>query len=215
MDSVSLANPCTRSTTSVAVGGDKHVFECCDKNTMTIVDAAFGEARELGHHYLGTEHLLVAFSRHSELLPATVAELLPAADDLLAIVVREIGPPPPRDDDLLRTVGVDLDEVRAAVRRTFGDDAFDRLGRRRVHQPWQPWRRPSRRCASLLAGSMAMAPRAKQAFEFAHRLTDRPDRGIDPARLLLGMIDVEDAMSNRILIQVGVDPAALRRCLAS
>lgn len=191
------------------------MFKGCEENTLTIVDAAFGEARQLGHGYLGTEHLLVALSRHHDLLPATVAELLPDADDLLAKVVGEIGAPAHRDADLLRTVGVDIDEVRAAVRRTFGDDAVDRLGRRRVRHPWQPWRRPSRRCTSLLAGSMGMAPRAKQAFEFAHRHSDPADGGIDPARLLLGMIDVEDAMSNRLLIQSGVDPATLRQRLAS
>ena len=191
------------------------MFEHCADDTMTIVDAAFGEARQLGHNYLGTEHLLVAFSRHRDLLPAAVGELLPGADDLRERLVGEIGAPVHRDADLLRTVGVDLDEVRGAVRRTFGDDAVDRLGRGRVRQPWQPWRRPTRRCTSLLAGSMGMAPRAKQAFEFARRHTDGSNRGIDPSRLLLGMIDVEDAMSNRLLIQAGVDPTALRHRLAS
>lgn len=190
------------------------MFDRCDQNTITIIDTAIAEARSLGHHHLGTEHLLLALTRHRTLLPGPVAELLPAPEDLLARVVGQVGAAAQRDSDLLRTVGVDLDEVRATVRRTFGDDAVNRLGRR-VRQPWQPWRRPSRRCTSLLAGSLGVAPRAKQAFESARRHAHGPDGAIDPVRLLLGMIDVADAMSNRLLIQSGVDPQALRARLAS
>jgi Clp amino terminal domain, pathogenicity island component len=190
------------------------VFDRCDEHTTVIVKTAVAEAGRLGHNHVGTEHLLVALSRHRNLLPAPVADLLPPADDLLARVVGEAGAAAGRDAELLRVVGIELDQVRAAVRRTFGDDAVDQLGRRRVHQPWQPWRRPSRRCTSLLAGSLTMAPRVKQAFELARRHADDADGVIRPAGLLLGMIDVEDAISNRLLIESGVDPATLRRRLA-
>jgi hypothetical protein len=161
------------------------VFDRCDEDTTVIVKTAVAEAGRLGHNHVGTEHLLVALSRHRDLLPATVAGLLPTADHLLARVVGEVNPSSGRDAELLRVVGIDLGEVRAAVRRTFGDDAVDQPGRRRVHQPWQPWRRPSRRCTSLLAGSMAMAPRVKQAFELARRHADHADGVIRPAELLL------------------------------
>ena len=67
---------------------------------------------------------------------------------------------------------------------------------------------------SILAGSMSIAPRLKQAFEHARRDADRRKRAtIDPAALLLGMVEVEDAMSNRILHRVGVDPQLLRQSL--
>jgi ATP-dependent Clp protease ATP-binding subunit ClpA len=67
---------------------------------------------------------------------------------------------------------------------------------------------------SILAGSMSIAPRLKQAFENAQRDADRRKRAmIDPAALLLGMVEVEDAMSNRILHNVGVDPQQLRHSL--
>ena len=111
----------------------------------------------------------------------------------------------------MKTLGIDLDEVRSTVRQTFGDDALERL-RRPVHQPWQPWRRPSRRCGSLLAGGTAVAPRVKHAFEHARRDADRRQRPtIDPAGLLLGMVEVEDALSNRLLRDTGVDPSEVRR----
>lgn len=59
---------------------------------------------------------------------------------------------------------------------------------------------------------MSVAPRVKQAFEQARRDTALHGRDlIDPLALLVGMIDVEDAMSNRLLRDAGVDPALLRR----
>lgn len=194
------------------------MFDGCDEHATLIVDTALAEARQLGHNYLGSEHLLIALSRHRTLLPPAVGELMPSPDDLVARVVREVGAPSQRDVELLRVVGIDLDEVRVAVRRTFGDDVVDELARRRVHQPWQPWRRPSRRCTSLLAGTMSVAPRLKKALELGRRKAERLAGTITPADLLLGMIEVEieveDAMSSQLLADAGVDPSALRRRLA-
>lgn len=189
------------------------MFDRCDPNTMTVVDTALQQARELGHNYVGTEHLLLALVRHRDLLPTPVGALLPGPEDVKYRLAEVMGEPPrPPDTELLKLVGIDLEEVRASVRRTFGDDALDRLSRRGVHQPWQPWRRPSRRCTSLLAGSMSAARRFKEAFERARRYSDRRHRDlIDPVTLLLGMIDVEDAMSNRLLRDTGVDPDVVRQ----
>lgn len=190
-------------------------LERCDENTIAVFDTAVVEARRLGHGYVGTEHLLVALVRHREVLPAAVAALLPGDVEGLSAALEDLlGGPAPRDALLLKTLGIDLDAVRAAVRQTFGRDAVERLGRRRVHQPWQPWRRPSRRCISLLAGGMGVLPRVKRAFEYARQDADRRQRTtIDPAGLLLGMVEVEDALSNRLLQRVGVDPSAVRRAL--
>lgn len=189
------------------------MLDHCDQNTMTVVNTALEQARSFGHSYLGTEHLLVALVRHRDLLPEPVGALLPDADVLISTLATVLGKPPrPRDAELLQVVGINLDEIRAAVRQTFGSDALDRLGRQRVHQPWQPWRCPSRRCTSLLAGSMSCAPRVKQAFEHARRdIARRQLDLIGPLSLLLGMIDVEDAISNRLLREAGLDPAVLRR----
>jgi hypothetical protein len=138
--------------------------------------------------------------------------LLPRAEDVESRLAVVTGEPRPQDVELLKLVGIDLEEVRASVRRTFGSDALDRLSRRRVHQPWQPWRRPSRRCSSLLAGSMSAACRFKEAFERARHNSEARHRDfIDPVTLLVGMIDVEDAMSNRLLRDTGVDPDVVRQ----
>jgi ATP-dependent Clp protease ATP-binding subunit ClpA len=192
------------------------VFDRCDADTAAVIDLAIAESRRLGHDWLGTEHVLVAFGQRRDVLPGAAAGLLPEATAIRVALDRIVVAPPPRAaPDLLKTVGVDLDEVRAAVRRTFGDEAVDQLSRRRVHKPWQPWRRPSRRCTHLLSGdAMGVTPRLKQAFAHARRATDR--RGaelIDPDALLIGMLEVEDALSNRLLRQLGVDPCQLRDAL--
>jgi len=187
------------------------MFDRCDPNTMTVVDTALQEARELGHNYVGTEHLLPALARHRDLLPTPVGALLPGPDAVKNRLAEVMGEPPrPPDAELLKLLGIDLEEVRSSVRRTFGDDALNRLNHRR-RRPWHPWRRASRPCTSLLAGGMSAACRFKEAFERASRDSDRRHRDlIDPVTLLVGMIDVQGAMSNRLLRDTGVDPDVVR-----
>lgn len=190
------------------------MFDRCDADTTTILDAALEESRRLGHNYLGTEHLLVALARNRHLLPGGVASRLPDEGVLYAALIQALGEPPRSDHELLEVVGVDLDAVRSAVRHTFGVDAVERLCRRRVHQPWQPWRRPSRRCTSLLAGNMSVAPRVKQALVLARdEAVRRQQVAIDPAALLAGMIDTPGTLSTHLLRCVGADLDELRRRL--
>jgi ATP-dependent Clp protease ATP-binding subunit ClpA len=190
------------------------MFDRCDTTTREIVDAAMRGAHELGHNYIGTEHLLLALTERRQVLPDAIARLLPDANVVRSGIVSLIGEPLREDRELLRSLGVDLEQVRSAVRRTFGDQAIERLGRRRVHQPWQPWRRSTRRCTSVLAGTMTVARRVKQAFERAGREADRRRLSeIDPAALLLGIVEVEDALANRLLRDNGIDPQKLRGML--
>ena len=68
-------------------------------------------------------------------------------------------------------------------------------------------------CRCSLAG-WGSRPGIKQAFEHARRDADRRQRpAIDPAGLLLGMVEVEDALSNRLLRDAGIDPSEVRRVL--
>lgn len=190
------------------------MFDRCDTDTRSIIDAALGEARRRGHNWLGTEHVLLALAQRRDVLGPEVAAILPDAGTVGTALDALLDGPPRRDAELLGAVGVDLESVRSSVRRTFGDSALEELGRRRVHQPWQPWRRPTRSCMSILAGSMSIAPRLKQALEHARRDADRRKQvTIDPATLLMGTVEVEDAMSNRILHHLGVDPLLLRQSL--
>jgi len=192
------------------------VFDRCDPDTMTVVNRAIGEARNLGHNYVGTEHLLVALVHHRDLLSPDVARLLPSDVDGVREALEAEIDGPPRDEELLASLGIDLDGVRAAVRRTFGPEALERLARRPVRQPWQPWRRPHRQCMSILARGTAFSftPRVKRALERALTEVDRRQRpAIDPASLLLGMVEDECALANQLLYQLGVAPAEVRAAI--
>ena len=187
------------------------MFERCDPDTQLVIDTAIAEARRLGHRYLGTEHLLLAIARHRAMLP-DLGDLLPVAGVLEQSIVDAIGPAPPPDAELLRTIGVDLGDVRSALRQSFGDDVLDRLDRRMVRK--RSRLRSSGRCKSILSGTMGVAPRAKQSFERARDHARRRGKElIDPTALLLGMLDIEDAMSNRMLRELGRDPHELRIAL--
>jgi ATP-dependent Clp protease ATP-binding subunit ClpA len=188
------------------------VFDLCDDDTRAVIETARLEAEAFGHGWVGTEHVLLALAIRRDLLPEPVAQLLPTEDQVRAAITArtDAGPASP-EVELLGALGIDLDGVRAAVRDTFGPEALERLGRRRVHQPWQPWRRPHRACVSLLAGGQSLVPRVKQALGHASRhASDQRRRLIDPTTLLLGMIDVEDALANRLLTELGIAPADLR-----
>jgi ATP-dependent Clp protease ATP-binding subunit ClpA len=189
------------------------VFDQCDAEATAVLETGFEEARRLGHNWLGTEHVLLALARHRDGLLGPVAQLLPEVDVVRAALLTHLDERSSRPEgELLATLGINLDEVRAAVRRTFGTEALDRL-RRPVPQPWQPWRRPSRACTSLLAGQVGVAPRVKQALELARHDASRRQRAmIDPAGLLLGIVEVE-GMAARVLLDVGVSPDEIRAAL--
>ena len=190
------------------------MFDRCDADTSSIIGAALDESRRRRHNWLGTEHVLLALARRRDVLAPEVAAILPDADAIAAaldVVLDESSRP---DADLLAAVGVDLEAVRSAVRRTFGERALDDLGHRRVREHRRPWRRPTRRCMSILAGSTSIAPRLKRVFEHAAREADRRKLlAIDPQALLLGLVEVEDALSNRLLRRAGVDPHVLGQSL--
>ena len=188
------------------------MFERCDAGTRLVLGRALQESRARGHTWLGTEHVLLAVVLERGRLPEAVAAVLADADAIAMALPDPLGPGG-RDTDHLEAIGVDLERVRSAVRQTFGDEAVQRL-RRPVHQPWQPWRRPSRRCRSLLSGEVRMTPRLKESFEGARRHAERRQRpDIDPASVLLGILDVEEAVANRVLRDAGVDLDALRLAL--
>jgi ATP-dependent Clp protease ATP-binding subunit ClpA len=192
------------------------VFDRCDADTMIVIDTAIAEARALGHNYVGTEHLLVALVQHRDLLPHQVGRMLPTEVQAVRAALEAEFDGLPRDEELLASLGIDLEGLRAAVRRTFGPDALERLARRPVRQPWQPWRRPRRRCMSILARGtlLALTPRVKRVMERA--LSGATRRGlpaIDPCALLLGMVEEECALSNRLLQDLGVPPDELRAAI--
>jgi ATP-dependent Clp protease ATP-binding subunit ClpA len=97
------------------------MFERFTDRARTIVKGAKDEADSLGHHAIGTEHLLLGMLaaeggigqtvlRASDIDYAAVRAVIAAGDDAAA----------------LRSIGIDLDAVRASVEQTFGPGALRR-----------------------------------------------------------------------------------------
>src|SRR3712207_7630085 len=109
------------------------MFERLDAGAGEVLEEAVAEARRLGHNYLGTEHLLVGFLVHVNMLSAQVRAALPVgAESVRAEMRRTLGGPGTASDAvLLATLGIDLDEVRRRAEATFGPSAMSRAGVRR------------------------------------------------------------------------------------
>jgi len=149
----------------------------------------FAEARELGHPCLADEHVLLGVLRHgtgraAALLEAHGLDLATARAELL-----RVGPTLEATADpagALRSVGVDIDDVRQHLEASFGPEALRAAEWRVRRRP--RWRgghpRPSPLCVYLLA---------KRSFEFAARFaTHRGEAGIGPDHLLYGVL--QDAL---------------------
>jgi ATP-dependent Clp protease ATP-binding subunit ClpA len=203
---------------------------------MQVVRLAHLEARELGHPCTADEHVLLGILRHgtssaAALLHEQGLDLTTARAALL-----EVGPTlGPRADpgSALRSVGIDVDQVRQRLEATFGADAVRAAERRVRRRPW--WRggypRPNPLCGYFLA---------KRAYQFAADYADdRADTRIEPHHLLYGALrDAQDPLGTqlsrrsrtsfatlgwipgrpnplRLLLQArGIDPTALTAALA-
>lgn len=178
------------------------MFERFTPEARRIVTDSVEIAGHLHHDFLGTEHLLIALA-HTGPNIATRALLACGFDPARARedLERIVGPSPhdlgDADAAALRSIGVDLDEVRKSTEASFGPGALER--RRRWHG-----RRRLRVCG------LPFEPKAKQAIELALREAIRLDqRSIGPEHVLLGLLRV-DATSTQLLRAQRIDPRRLR-----
>jgi ATP-dependent Clp protease ATP-binding subunit ClpA len=153
------------------------------------------QAARLHYPWLGTEHLLLGILQQRD-TPATAAlrRLGVSTASVEDVLVAELGPPSPdrplgdRDEDALRTVGIDLREVRRRVESVFGPGALDRA-------------RPGY-CG------LPVMPRLKLSLERASRIAQ--GRSVDTDDLLLGLTEVRDALAMLLLERLGVTADAIR-----
>lgn len=104
----------------------------------------------------------------------------------------------------LRTIGIDLDVVRATVEETFGPGALERP------------RCKSRR-RRLARGYVPFTPRAKKVLELSLREALRLNhQWIGSEHILLGLLREDDSTAMRVLASCGVSADVLRhRVLAT
>jgi len=154
-----------------------------------VMHAALDAAEELGHGYIGDEHVLLGLlgddaGPAQRFLHEHGLDLAAARTDL-ARLTAEGGIPQSRGDDAatLRTVGIDVGQVERKLKAAFGPDAVGEAVWRASRRPW--WRGGGRR-RNPLCGKPFFAKRALAlAIEYAD---NQGRRGIGPEHLLYGVL---------------------------
>lgn len=181
-----------------AIGDDGYgaIWDRLTPDGQAVMRLAFVEAHELGHPCMADEHVLLGLLRHGT---SQAAALLRAEGLDLATARAElsrVGPTlGPRVDPAgaLRTLGIEVEEVRRRLEATFGAHAVHTAERRVRRRP--RWRgghaRPSPLCVYILA---------KRSFEIAARFADRRgDAEIGPDHLLHGVLrDARDPLGTQL-----------------
>jgi ATP-dependent Clp protease ATP-binding subunit ClpA len=160
------------------------------------------EARRLGHHYLGAEHLLLGLLVHGDNLAARVLvahgldlETVRAGVDQL-IAQGVLPGPQPSDGELLATIGVDLEAVHARLQATFGKDAYWEAAQRVQHRAAQP-------VTHTPHVSTDPTPiMYVRALHIAAQEAIARDQEVGPEHLLLGLLrDAEDPVGTDLTAQ--------------
>jgi ATP-dependent Clp protease ATP-binding subunit ClpA len=181
------------------------VFERFTDRARQGVMLAQAEARQLGHNYIGTEHLLLGVLDVAEGPAATVLADRGITDEWVrGEIVRIVGrggetPPSGADAEALRRIGIDLEAIRASVEATFGPGALDvpvpppRKRRRRLL-------RRAPRCTTPAVGRIPFTPRAKKVLELSLReAVALSHRHIDNGHVLLGLVREGRGLATEIL----------------
>jgi ATP-dependent Clp protease ATP-binding subunit ClpA len=188
------------------------MFEQFTASVLDAVENAQVEARNLGHNYIGTEHILIALSARPDTTAGrALHECGIETVRLREGLTRKLAGPPSDDATLLRTLGIDLHAVRQTVERTLGPDAVQaaRPARRRK---WLRQRRGS--CHSILLGEMGITPRLKRSFELAVKQAHAAGHvQADDGYLLLGLLDDRKGLASELINEQIGDVALLEQNL--
>jgi hypothetical protein len=108
------------------------MFERFTDTARHVVVQAQADARRLGHHYIGCEHLLMAAAAAGEPASAVLRDQGVTPDRVEAVIMRATGPGQTADPlggldrQALAFIGIDVDVVRARIEEAFGPDALTR-----------------------------------------------------------------------------------------
>jgi ATP-dependent Clp protease ATP-binding subunit ClpA len=193
------------------------MFERFTTEARAVVTGAQEQGRELGHAYIGTEHLLLSMLAIDDGMSALLRARGVTLDTARAAVQQYVQRPPegltPSDADALRAIGIDLDEVRRRLAENFGPDALARPPEEPVRRRFGLRRRRHARPASAPgSGHIPFSPRAKKVLELSLREALRlKHRSIGTEHILLGLIREGEGLAALILSRAKVDLGELRR----
>lgn len=163
------------------------MFERFTQDARSVVKEAVAQATHQGADRVGPEHLLLGIVSGGRTTTATqILSSLGADRERLEDVVLR------REARLLEKLGIDLDEVKANVEKSFGPGAWKR-GLKGGHIPFNQ------------SAKKALDLSLREALKLKHR-------HIDDTHILLGLLDV-GGTATESLTAVEVDPQELRRRL--
>ena len=177
------------------------MFERFTASARGTVVRAQQEAVDADDDHIGTEHVVIALA----LDDGVAGEVLRAAGVTAASLRRhradvgtDDGGAGRLDADALRSIGIDLDDVRRSVEDTFGAGALDDPPSTRTRRPF-------------LAGHLRFTRHAKGSLERGLRQAVMLGvTRIGSEHLLLGVLDEGNGAGVRLLREEGVDVAQLR-----
>jgi ATP-dependent Clp protease ATP-binding subunit ClpA len=190
------------------------MFERFDATARQAVVHAQDGARDLGQHFIGTEHLLLGlvWDGAEDTAATTLRAHGVRPDAIRAQILRWMGTDrlDETDAEALHTIGIDLDAVRTVVEDAFGPGALDEKpgegnGPRGL-------KALLRRRTPPIQGHLPLTGRAKKALELSLREATRLEcRHIEAGHILLGLLRARGGPDTRILTDAGIDLDALQR----
>ena len=151
------------------------------------------EARRLGHHYLGSEHVLLALTREPDGTASVALEQLGVSRGTIEEEIRRTpATPSPAgiDPQALATLGIDFDAVRERIEKTFGEGAIE----------------------ATRKGCMRVEPCLKEAL--AEAQANAGQEPVGDRHVLVGLVAVDRSAAAHLLARLGVVETDVRRALA-
>ncbi len=183
------------------------MFERFTSSAREVVVRAQSEARELGHGWLGTEHLLLGVVGGPDSRLAGVLLELGVSHDGVRREVARRNAEGLDDHSALRGLGIDLDDVRRRVEDQFGPGALSGDDSARTfHSRWRRvWRR-----SGAGAGHIPFSGNAKKALELSLReAVALHSQDIGAEHVLLGILRAGGTATD-ILHRLEVSTAVVR-----
>ena len=168
------------------------MFERFSEPARAVLVEAQDVARELGSRQMTAGHLLYGCAevrddsagrslRDAGITGGLIRRTLPRGEEAGA---------GPVDPDALRAVGVDYEEIRAAVDQTFGAGALESA--------------PDRRVSAGRGRKPRFAPETKKSLELGLRVAiELHSKRIQPGHLLLGLLRLDDEFVTGTLERAG------------
>lgn len=173
------------------------LFSRYAEGTKKAIELAQKEAVNLGHPFIGTEHLLLGLIAQGGEAKQVLGEFGVTLDEARKAVSAKVGDvsagAEAMDARALEPVGIDLKAVKGKVEEAFGEGAL-----------------------KIPPGRPRFTPRSARVLEMAvGKAAGAGSDRVEPEHLLRALISDPDGFASQVLEQLAEDPAALRTRLGS